>query len=75
MSAPAPWADRSRVALEALEDRLWEEFLESVERPDLLAAADEVSRPELEKLVRTRGADEWQDLAREHLLALEKVRV
>ena len=63
------------VALGALEDRLWEEFLEAVERADLLEAADEVARAELEKLFRTRDADAWQALAREHLLALEKVRV
>ncbi len=63
------------VALGALEDRLWEEFLEAVERGDLLEAADEVARAELEKLFRTRDADAWQALAREHLLALEKVRV
>ncbi len=62
------------VALGAIEDRLWEEFLGAVERSDLLGVSSEVARVELEKLFRTRGADEWQDLAREHSLALEKVR-
>ena len=63
------------VALGAVEDRLWEEFLEAVGRADLLKAADEVVRAELEKLFRTRGVDEWQGLALEHSLALEKVKV
>lgn len=62
------------VALGALEDRLWEEFLEGVGRGDLLEAPDEVARAELEELFPTRGADEWQELAREDGLALEKVK-
>ena len=53
---------------------LWEEFLEAVGRADLLEAADEVVRAELDKLLRTSGVDEWQGLALEHSLALEKVR-
>ena len=38
---------------------LWEEFLEAVGRADLLEAADEVVRAELDKLLRTSGVDEW----------------
>ena len=54
------------MALGAVEDRLWGEFLEAVGRAGLLEAADEVVRGELERLFRSRGVEEWQALALKH---------
>ena len=61
------------VALGALENRLWAEFLTAVGREDLMEASEETLRPELEELFAARSRKEWQELALRHSLALEEV--
>ncbi|MDA2928637.1 CoA transferase [Acidobacteria bacterium AH-259-O06] len=60
-------------ALAALEERLWQHFLQTIDRPDLLNKSNKKVRAELEKLFRQRPTRYWADLARRLNLPLEAV--
>ena len=62
------------VALAALEERLWDQFVRTVGDEELARAEGDALRKRLDELFRQRGSAEWDELAERHNLALAVVR-